>query len=122
MLKKISLALAYAFVSGALAFGLGVAPASACPGKDKAQTAKAEPKADVVPASATTAVFKVDGMHCGGCGDNIKSALAKAGGVYKVDVKSADKRVTVSFDSTKISADKIAKIISEAGYPASAEA
>lgn len=118
MLKKISLTLA----SGALAFGLAIAPASACPGKDKEQTAKAEPKQDAIPASATTAVFKVDGMHCGGCGDNIKTALAKAGGVYKVDVKSADKRVTVSFDATKISADKIAKIISEAGYPASAEA
>ena len=76
MLKKITLALA----SSALALGLAVAPASACPGKDKAQTAKAEPKNDAVPASATTAVFKVDGMHCGGCGDNIKTALAKAGG------------------------------------------
>jgi mercuric ion binding protein len=121
MLKNISLALA----SGALALGLAIGlagPASACPGKDKTQTAKAEPKGDVVPASATTAVFKVDGMHCGGCGDNIKSALAKAGGVYKVDVKSADKRVTVSFDASKITAEKIAKIISEAGYPASAEA
>jgi mercuric ion binding protein len=122
MLNKIALTLASALLSGALAFGLSVAPAHACPGKDKAQTAKAEPKQEAVPASATTAVFKVDGMHCGGCGDNIKTALAKATGIYKVDVKSADKRVTVSFDATKISADKIAKLISEAGYPASAEA
>jgi copper chaperone CopZ len=117
MLKKIALTVA----SSALAFGLAVAPASACPGKEKAQTAKTEPQKDV-PATATTAVFKVEGMHCGGCGDNIKTALAKSSGIYKIDVKSTDKRVTVSFDATKISAEKIAKIISEAGFPASAEA
>lgn len=116
MLKKISLTLA----SSALALGLAIAPASACPGKE--QTAKAEQNKVAVPANATTAVFKVDGMHCAGCGDNIKTALAKAGGIYKVEVASADKRVTVSFDKSKITAEKIAKIISEAGYPAAAEA
>jgi copper chaperone CopZ len=117
MLNKITLILA----SSVLAIGLAAAPSSACPGKE--QTAKAEQKKDApIPASATTAVFKVDGMHCAGCGDKIQTALAKAGGVYKVDVKSADKRVTVAFDATKISADKIAKIISDAGFPAAAEA
>jgi copper chaperone CopZ len=109
------------FASSLLVGVFAMAPAVACPGKEK--TAKAEEKAPAAPAGAvTTAMFRVDGMHCGGCGDNIKNALAKAGGVHKVEVSAADKRVTVTFDKDKISAEKIAKLISEAGYPATAEA
>jgi copper chaperone CopZ len=107
------------FASSLLLGVLTVAPAVACPGKEK--VAKTEEKA--APSGAvTTAMFRVDGMHCGGCGDNIKSALAKAGGVHKVEVNAADKRVTVTFDKDKITAEKIAKLISDAGYPARAEA
>jgi copper chaperone CopZ len=110
-----------AFASSVLAVGLfSFSPAVACEGKDK--TAKAADSKPAAPVGAvTTAVFRVDGMHCGGCGDKIKDALAKTQGVQKVEVKTADKRVVVSFDSAKTNAEKIAKIISEAGYPASAE-
>ena len=110
-----------AFASSVLAVGLlAYTPASACDGKEK--TAKAEQK-QAAPASGqvATATFRVDGMHCAGCGDHVKEALAKAAGVMKVEVQTADKRVVVSFDSAKINAEKIAKIISEAGYPAAAE-
>jgi copper chaperone CopZ len=96
----------------------GFSTSEACPGKEK--QAKAEEKA--APSLAvTTAMFKVDGMHCAGCGDHIKEALAKAGGVVKVEVKAADKKVIVTFDKDKITADKIAKLISDAGYPATTE-
>jgi copper chaperone CopZ len=98
--------------------GLAIAPAVACPGHEK--SAKAE-KADAVPANATTATFRVDGMMCAGCGDKIKTALNKDSGVYKVDVKTAEKQVVVAFDATKISAEKIAKLISAAGFSAAAE-
>ena len=37
-------------------------------------------------------------------------------------MKLADKRIVVDFDGAKITAEKIAKIISELGYKASAEA
>jgi copper chaperone CopZ len=115
MSSKLKLILASSLFAGALT----VSTAVACPGKEK--TAKAEENVPA-PATATVAMFRVDGMHCDGCGDNIKTALTKAGGVYKVEVKAADKRVVVTFDKTKITAEKIAKVISEAGYPASAEA
>jgi P-type Cu+ transporter len=109
-----------AFASSLLAVGLfTAAPAAACPGKEK--TAKAEEKPAAPAAQVTTAVFRVEGMHCAGCGDHVKDALAKASGVMKVEVKTADKKVVVSFDSAKITAEKIAKMISDAGYPASAE-
>jgi copper chaperone CopZ len=116
MSSKLSLSLA----SSVFALGLAVAtPAAACPGKEK--TAKAEEKPASPAAQVTTAVFRVEGMHCAGCGDHVKEALAKAQGVMKVEVKTADKKVVVSFDAAKITAEKIAKMISDAGYPASAE-
>ena len=109
-----------AFASSVLAVGLlAYTPASACDGKEKA--AKAEQKQAAPAGQVATATFRVDGMHCAGCGDHVKEALAKASGVMKVEVKTADKRVVVSFDAAKINAEKIAKIITEAGYPAAAE-
>lgn len=117
MAGKLKLMFGSSLLALALLVG-GAAPAVACPGKEK--TAKAEEKVPAV--AVSTAMFRVEGMHCGGCGDNIKSALAKAGGVHKVEVSAADKRVTVTFDKAKISAEKIAQIISDAGFPAKAEA
>jgi copper chaperone len=109
-----------ALASSMLALGLAFAsPAVACPGKEK--TAKSEPAKEAPAAQVATASFRVEGMHCGGCGDKIKEALAKAPGVMKIEVKTADKRVVVSFDKAQITAEKISKLISEAGYPAAAE-
>jgi copper chaperone CopZ len=59
-------------------------------------------------------------MSCDGCGEKVRTALAQTAGVVKVDVKVADKRITVDYDADKLTADKIAKIISDLGYPASA--
>jgi copper chaperone len=117
MLSKLKVIFASSLVAGALAVA-GAPDAAACGGKEK--SAKVEEKA-APGAVVTTAMFRVEGMHCGGCGDNIKGALAKAGGVHKVEVSAADKRVTVTFDKDKITAETIAKIISEAGFPAKAE-
>jgi len=117
MSKKIKLALAAAFLGM-----FSMSAALACPGHDKEKQAAAEqPKQAEPGAHVTTAAFRVEGMHCAGCADEIKTALGKAGGVLKVDVKVADHRVMVSFDSDKISAEKIAQIITEAGFRASAE-
>lgn len=108
------------FASSFLAVALmSAAPAMACPEHEK--TAKAEDKPAPTNAQVTTAVFRVEGMHCAGCADHVKEALAKAGGVVKVEVKTADKKVMVTFEPSKITAEKIAKMISDAGYPASAE-
>jgi copper ion binding protein len=104
-----------------VAVGLGVAsPALACPG-EKEQNTKVDKKQDPH-AKVTTASFAVKGMHCDGCGDKVKSALGKVDGILKVDVKIADKRIVVSFDANRTTAEKIAKVISEVGYQASNEA
>ena len=114
MSRKLKLALASSVLSAFFAFGA----ASACPGHES--QAKAEEKA--APTGAvTTAMFKVEGMHCEGCADNIKTALNKAGGVVKVEVKTADHKVIVTFEKDKITAEKISKMINDAGYKAAAE-
>jgi copper ion binding protein len=118
---KMKLALASSMLAGALAFATAL-PALACPGEDSEKSAKNEAKpAAPVPATATTAAFRVTGMHCAGCEDHVREALNKVDGVYKVDVKMADKRVIVSFDKAKVTAETIAKTISDAGYKAAAE-
>lgn len=106
-------------LAGAFAL-LSAGPVLACEGEHKAEEA---PKAAPPAKQLKTASFHVDGMHCDGCGDKVKAALAKIDGVHKVNVKTADKRVTVDYDATKISADKISKLITEkTGYKAAPEA
>jgi copper chaperone CopZ len=115
---KIKLALASSLLGTALVFS----SALACPEHDKQKSSQNEAKpAAPVPASAVVAAFKVTGMHCEGCEEHVREALNKVDGIYKVDVKMADKRVIVSFDKAKVSADAIAKVLTDAGYKASAE-
>ena len=60
-------------------------------------------------------VFNVEKMMCGGCEANVKKALADVAGVDSVEVDLEAKTVTVE---GAIDAADIAKIISDAGYPA----
>ena len=106
------------FAAAAMATVFALPAADACDGEHKDEPSQKQAPA----AQLKTASFKVNGMHCQGCGDKIKSALAKTTGVHKVSVKQADKRIVVDYDAKKITPEKIAKIISDLGYPASAEA
>ena len=60
-------------------------------------------------------IFNVEKMMCGGCEANVKKALADVAGVDSVEVDLEAKTVTVE---GAIDAADIAKIISDAGYPA----
>jgi copper chaperone CopZ len=115
-MMKMKLALA----SSVLAFALA-GSALACPGHENEKTVKNEAKDVAVPANAVTASFRVNGMHCAGCESGVKEALNKLNGIYKVDVKMADKRVIVAFDKSKVTPDAIAKAIAAAGFEATAE-
>jgi copper chaperone len=97
-----------------------VSVALACDGHDKDKAASAEAKP--TPAHVATASFKVEGMHCAGCADKLKSGLAATAGVMSADVSVADKRVTVKYDADKLDVAKIAKLIDGLGYKAAAEA
>ena len=60
-------------------------------------------------------VFSVEKMMCGGCSANVEKALAGIDTVDSVIVDLEEKTVTVEGD---IDTEDIAKIITDAGYPA----
>ncbi|MEO6902654.1 MAG: heavy-metal-associated domain-containing protein [Bacteroidia bacterium] len=62
----------------------------------------------------TTATFKIWG-NCEMCKETIENSL-KADGISKADWNIDSKMMTVSFDSTKISLDRVYKNISKVGY------
>jgi copper chaperone len=100
---------------------VSVPAALACDGH-KTKEAAAPTKAAPAPAHVATASFKVEGMHCDGCADKVRTGLASAAGIVKVEVSVADKRVTVSYDADKLDVAKVAKLIDGLGYKAAAEA
>jgi len=120
---NIKLALGSSLAALGLATALTFSPALACDGDKNAKAAdKAAPARPVVAANVVAVDLKVGGMVCESCGDKIKSALAKVDGIMSVDVKQADGLVSVKYDKTKTSPDKIAKAISALGFKAAAEA
>ncbi len=60
-------------------------------------------------------VFSAPGMSCGHCKARVEKALAAAGFKDGVQVNLDDKTVTVESNG---SAEKLAAIITDAGYPA----
>ena len=62
-----------------------------------------------------TTVFNVEKMMCGGCEANVKKVLAEVSSVDSVNVDLEAKTVSVEGD---IDSAEIAKVISDAGYPA----
>jgi copper chaperone len=101
-----------------LAFSTGLPIALACEGKE--HDAKQEKKQPAPARKVASATFTVEGMHCEGCSDKVKATLTAKAGILKVDVKA--KQVTVEYDAEKWTVDKIAKVIGELGYKATAEA
>ena len=104
-------------LSSILALTTAYAPAAlACKDGHKKPTVKEEKAENVKSAS-----FRVEKMTCEGCASKIQTALAGTDGIVKVSVKVEDKRVSVDYDADKLSPEKIAKIISDLGYSATAE-
>jgi copper chaperone CopZ len=109
-----------AFAAALLLTTSGVSVAFACDhDKDKDKTSEKNAPA---PAHVATATFKVEGMHCDGCADKVKNGLAAAPGIVGVDVDVANKSVRVKYNPDKLDVAKIAKLISDLGYKAAAEA
>ncbi len=60
----------------------------------------------------------IEGMHCANCVRNVRRALESVDGVSvkRVDVGGAD----VAVDTSKTSAEQVAAVVTNAGYPAKA--
>lgn len=61
-------------------------------------------------------ILNVDGMSCMHCVNAIKNSVGALDGVSAVDVDLEAKTVTVEYDETKTSLDRIKEEIEEQGY------
>lgn len=62
--------------------------------------------------------FKISGMHCTSCSLMIDGDLEDTEGVLSSSTNYAKQESVVSFDTTKLSAQKILEIIKFTGYDA----
>jgi mercuric ion binding protein len=76
--------------------------------------------AAVTPLSAAsrTVTLSVAGMTCAACPITVKKAIARVGGVSKVEVNYEKREAIVTFDDAKATVEVIAKASADAGYPA----
>jgi copper chaperone len=72
-------------------------------------------------AQTTTLTFRVEGMHCGGCGMLIDETLEDLDGVRRSHTSVKAKRTTVEFDPEVCQPDDVVAAIAEAGYTAQPE-
>lgn len=63
----------------------------------------------------TKMIFSVENMKCGGCVTAIETALNNLDGVEDINVSLEEHQATVSSSRT---AEEIAKVITDAGFPA----
>ncbi|MBU0981031.1 MAG: cation transporter [Nanoarchaeota archaeon] len=60
--------------------------------------------------------IRTKGMHCGSCEQLIKESLLCQTGIGKVNASHRSGTVTIDFDSEKIEAEEIKRIIKSEGY------
>ncbi len=70
-------------------------------------------------ANAALAEYQIEKMTCGSCIGNIEKALSGLDGVGSVEINLTSNRGRVTYDPNEIDSRVIAKVITEAGYPAS---
>ncbi|MBG9565374.1 copper chaperone CopZ [Brevibacillus agri] len=64
----------------------------------------------------STVTLNVQGMSCNHCVNSIEGALNKLEGVQSARVSLADNQVTVTFDESAVSLDKVKETIEDQGY------
>ena len=60
----------------------------------------------------------VKGMDCAACPVTVKAVLKQQPGVSEVKMDAEKHTAEVSFDPAKVTPDKLAKVVTETGYPA----
>jgi copper chaperone len=63
-----------------------------------------------------TITLSVEGMSCNHCVNSIEGALGKLPGVESAKVDLSAKQVSVTYDDTKVSVEKIKETIEDQGY------
>jgi mercuric ion binding protein len=68
-------------------------------------------------AASQTVTLDVKKMTCAVCPITVKKSLERVSGVQQIKVDYASKTVTVQFDDTVATPDKLTKATKDAGYP-----
>lgn len=63
-------------------------------------------------------VLDVKGMTCAACPLTVKAVLRKQPGVEEVKMDAAQNTAEVTFDPAKVSPERLARAVTEAGHPA----
>jgi len=61
-------------------------------------------------------VIQIGGMHCVACAQTIEKVLRKEIGIERVTVNFATEKAVIEYDPNKVSLNRIADVIREAGY------
>ncbi|MDD2822881.1 MAG: heavy metal translocating P-type ATPase [Candidatus Daviesbacteria bacterium] len=64
----------------------------------------------------TKKTYSLKGMHCASCVRVIEKALSKVDGVLEANVNLATETASVTFDSQKVSEEKLSSAVSQVGY------
>ena len=67
---------------------------------------------------STSMTFTVRGFHCGGCAENLSTALDNLEGVIRVKADFEDSRVEVRFDADRVSEQDVRDRITATGFEA----
>lgn len=67
---------------------------------------------------SNTVTFAVADMTCGSCVKHVREALDENFDQLSHEIDLANKKLTVSFEPTSVSEEAIARVLGEAGYPA----
>ncbi|MDE2392035.1 MAG: MerR family DNA-binding protein [Rhodospirillales bacterium] len=63
-----------------------------------------------------TQIFSIDGMHCEGCAETVRTLLSREPGVKAVEVSHAPGRARVLYDTAAVSDEQLTKTIERPGY------
>jgi mercuric transport protein len=63
----------------------------------------------------------VEGMHCASCPVTVRTVLRRLEGVTDVTVSVADKRARVVYDPRRVTPERMAQAVTDAGYPTTVE-
>lgn len=69
-------------------------------------------------AEVLVSCFRIEGMVCNSCSDKIKNKLSSNRAIKNVDISVKDEKGEITYESTKVSAISIEKLISVSGYKA----
>lgn len=63
-----------------------------------------------------TAIFRIEGMHCGGCVDTLKALLGAEAGVHAAEVSLERGEARVLYDPKLADPQRLAATIEKPGY------